>query len=57
MYVATQRVTVLQVVPPKTWRCILKLCREVVVFRPLGNGKIEVVARVAPRATWSEWAE
>jgi hypothetical protein len=29
---------------------------EVAVFRPLGNGKFELVARVAP-ATWTEWAK
>jgi phosphohistidine phosphatase SixA len=30
---------------------------EVVVFRPLGEGKFQTVARVASPATWSEWAK
>ncbi len=30
---------------------------EVVVFRPLGDGTFRVVARVAPPARWTEWAE
>src|SRR5207248_7963219 len=30
---------------------------EVVVFKPLGNSKFKVVARVAPPETWSEWAK
>jgi broad specificity phosphatase PhoE len=29
---------------------------EVVVFRPLGNGKFKVLGRVAPAARWTEWA-
>jgi phosphohistidine phosphatase SixA len=30
---------------------------EVVVFKPLGDGRFKVVARVAPPGTWSEWAK
>ena len=30
---------------------------EVVVFKPLGNSKFKVVARVAPPETWSKWAK
>jgi broad specificity phosphatase PhoE len=30
---------------------------EVVVFRPLGAGKFEMVARVAPVSVWLEWAK
>lgn len=30
---------------------------EVAVFRPLGDGKFELVARVAPVTKWSEWAK
>ena len=29
---------------------------EVVVFRPLGAGKFELVTRVAPVSIWTEWA-
>jgi phosphohistidine phosphatase SixA len=29
---------------------------EVVVFRPRGDGKFDVVARVAPATKWTEWA-
>jgi phosphohistidine phosphatase SixA len=29
---------------------------EVVVFRPLENGKFEVLARIAPAEKWTEWA-
>jgi len=30
---------------------------EVVVFKPLGNGKFKTVARVAPPETWTRWAK
>jgi phosphohistidine phosphatase SixA len=30
---------------------------EVAVFKPLGEGKFKLVARVAPPATWSAWAK
>jgi phosphohistidine phosphatase SixA len=30
---------------------------EVVIFRPLGSGKFELVARVAPVSVWTEWAK
>ena len=30
---------------------------EVVVFKPLGEGKFKVVARVAPPESWSKWAK
>ncbi len=30
---------------------------EVVVFRSLGGGKFELVARVAPVSVWTEWAK
>src|SRR5437667_11976157 len=30
---------------------------EVVAFKPLGDGKFKVVARVAPPETWSKWAK
>jgi len=30
---------------------------EVVIFRPLGGGKFEFVARVAPVSVWTEWAK
>ena len=30
---------------------------EVVVFKPLGNSKFKVMARVAPPETWSKWAK
>ena len=30
---------------------------EVVVFKPLGEGKFKVVARVASSETWSKWAK
>src|SRR5437870_1378654 len=30
---------------------------EVVVFKPLEDGKFKVVARVAPPETWSKWAK
>jgi phosphohistidine phosphatase SixA len=30
---------------------------EVVIFRPLGAGKFELVARVAPVSVWTEWAK
>jgi hypothetical protein len=30
---------------------------EVVVFRPLGDGKFELIARVAPVSVWTEWAK
>jgi len=29
---------------------------EVVVFKPLGNGRFKVVARIAPAETWTRWA-
>jgi hypothetical protein len=30
---------------------------EVVVFKPLGEGKFKIVARVAPPSKWTEWAK
>ena len=30
---------------------------EVVVFKPLGEGKFKVATRVAPPETWSKWAK
>jgi len=30
---------------------------EIVVFKPLGEGKFKVVTRVASPATWSQWAK
>lgn len=30
---------------------------EVAIFRPLGAGKFEFVARVAPASIWTEWAK
>lgn len=30
---------------------------EVAVFRPLGDGKFDLVARVAPVTKWTDWAK